>query len=56
MDETEIRITARLPAHLHERLTRAAERHRRSLNAQLLVYLERGLDRDDKGEDHDDQR
>ena len=32
-----------LPADLHARLKESAERHRRSLNAEAIVCLERGL-------------
>ena len=46
------RITVRLPDELHERLTAQAEHVRRSAHAQVLVYIERGLDQDqeNKGE------
>jgi predicted HicB family RNase H-like nuclease len=52
MTTPEVRITLRLPAPLHERLKAAAARERRSLNAQIAVYVERGLDVDGQGEDH----
>lgn len=32
-----------VPADLHARLKESAERHRRSLNAEAIVCLERGL-------------
>jgi predicted DNA-binding protein len=38
----------RLPAGLHERLKQAAGRDHRSMHAQMLAYIERGLDQDDK--------
>ena len=44
------RVSARLPEALHVRLRQAAERDRRSLHAQLLHYIERGLDQDDSRE------
>jgi predicted HicB family RNase H-like nuclease len=39
-------ITLRLPDELHERLKAAAGHDHRSLHAQVLVYVERGLDQD----------
>jgi predicted transcriptional regulator len=44
MDET--KTTIRLPHDLDRRLKEAAERNRRSVHAQMLVYIERGLDQD----------
>lgn len=44
MDET--KTTIRLPRDVDGRLKRAAERNRRSVHAQMLVYIERGLDQD----------
>src|SRR6266700_930964 len=41
MEET--RTTIRLPEDLHVRVRRLAERDRRSVHAQLLVLIERGL-------------
>jgi predicted DNA-binding protein len=38
----------RLPDGLHERLKEAAERNRRTLNSQIVWYLEQGLDSDDR--------
>jgi len=49
----------RLPATLHERLKQAAGRDHRSMHAQMIAYIERCLDADDKsarsrsGKDHD---
>ena len=40
-------ITLRLPDEMHERLKAAAGHDRRSLHAQVLVYVERGLNADD---------
>lgn len=39
-----VHINLRLPEELHERLKRQAERDRRSLNAEILVLLERALE------------
>ncbi|WP_084966065.1 Arc family DNA-binding protein [Thermoactinospora rubra] len=41
-----IRITLRLPDDLHALVTAAAERDRRSLNAEILYLLEKGLSDD----------
>jgi predicted transcriptional regulator len=49
--DNETRMTVRLPDDIHARLRAQAEHDRRSLHAQLLVYVERGLDQDEK--DHD---
>ena len=43
-DEGETRMTVRLPAVLAARLREAAARDRRSVHAELLWLLERGLD------------
>jgi predicted HicB family RNase H-like nuclease len=40
----------RLPDDLHARLTAMAAIQHRSLNAQMVVYLERGLAADEQGE------
>jgi predicted transcriptional regulator len=42
----ETRMTLRLPHDLRDRLVRAADRNRRSMHAQTLVYIEQGLDQD----------
>lgn len=39
-----IRITLRLPDDVHERLTRQAEKDRRSLNSETVHLIEVGLD------------
>lgn len=44
----EVNMTIRLKPDLHDRLTRAAERDHRSKHAQMLVYIERGLDQDEQ--------
>ena len=44
----EIKMTLRLRPDLHERLNQAAARERRSMHAQLLTYIERGLAADDR--------
>lgn len=61
----EIKMSIRLRPDLHGRLSRAADRDHRSMHAQMIVYIERGLDlderraragqraRDSKGEDED---
>jgi hypothetical protein len=41
-----IRITLRLPDDLHAQVTAAAERDRRSLNAEILYLIEKGLSDD----------
>jgi predicted transcriptional regulator len=41
---SETRTTVRLPEDLQKRLKEAAERNRRSVHAQILVCIERGLD------------
>jgi predicted transcriptional regulator len=38
------RTTIRIPDDLHKRLKDAAERNHRSVHAQILVYIERGLE------------
>ncbi len=40
----------RLPDGVHERLKAIAERNRRSLNAQIVWYLEHGLDDEDQAD------
>ncbi len=43
----EIKMTIRLTPDLHERLTQAAGQDHRSKHAQMLIYIERGLDQDE---------
>jgi len=43
----EIKMTIRLMPDLHERLGRAAVRDHRSKHAQMISYIERGLDQDE---------
>lgn len=38
--------TIHLPDDVADRLKKAAERERRSVHAQMLVYIKRGLDQD----------
>ncbi len=52
MSETKL-MTIRLPDELHARLSRAAERSHRSKHAQMLVYIERCLNEDEKEAGHD---
>jgi hypothetical protein len=43
-------MKVRLPAALHQRLRLAAERDHRSMHQQMLAYIERGLDQDERRE------
>jgi hypothetical protein len=45
---TDTRTTLRLPEGLRDRLFDMAERNRRSIHAQILIYIEQGLDQDEK--------
>jgi predicted transcriptional regulator len=49
-DET--RMSIRLPDELLARLRAQAERERRSVHAQMLIYIEHGLGQDE-GQAHD---
>jgi predicted HicB family RNase H-like nuclease len=42
--ESEVRVTLRMPAAVHQRAKAAAERDRRSLNNMLVVLIELGLE------------
>lgn len=42
--ESEVRVTLRMPAAVHQRAKSAAERNRRSLNNMLVVLIELGLE------------
>jgi hypothetical protein len=53
MATDETRTSIRLTPDLLARLHRAAERDHRSANSQMVAYIERGLDADEK--EHDDQ-
>jgi predicted transcriptional regulator len=44
----EIKMTVRLDPGLHERLSRAAEHDRRSMHAQMITYIERGIIADER--------
>jgi predicted transcriptional regulator len=46
----EIKMTIRLSPELHARLGRAADRDHRSKHAQMLAYIERGIDADERKE------
>lgn len=48
MAEDETRQTIRLPNKLINRLRAAAEADRRSVHSLMLVYIERGLDADER--------
>jgi predicted transcriptional regulator len=50
MAEDETRQTIRLPDTLLGRLKAAADRDHRSVHGQMLTYIERGLDQDDRRE------
>ena len=50
------RMTIRLPDELRSRLLRAAERNRRSMHAQMLIYIESGLDADNHDHDQEEPR
>jgi predicted transcriptional regulator len=55
---SDTKMSIRLPDDMHARLSRAAERNRRSMHAQMLVYIERCLDEDKitiEKEDPDDR-
>jgi hypothetical protein len=43
-----IKTTVRLDPDLHEMLGRAAERDHRSMHAQMIAYIERGLAADER--------
>ncbi len=43
--DSEVRVTLRMPASVHQQAKAAADRERRSLNNMLVVLIERGLDR-----------
>ncbi|MGC5010468.1 Arc family DNA-binding protein [Streptosporangium sp. DT93] len=49
--ESEVRITLRVPATLHTRLTAHARHQRRSLNSEILHLLETALDDPEAGDD-----
>jgi plasmid stability protein len=46
--DTETRQTIRLPDPLLARLRVAADREHRSVHGQILSYIERGLDQDER--------
>ncbi len=46
MDKNIIRFELRLPPKLHKKVVKVAERERRSIHSQLLIYVEQGLDKD----------
>jgi predicted HicB family RNase H-like nuclease len=49
--DSEVRVTLRMPATVHERAKAAADRGRRSLNNMLVVLIERGLDHEEDQEE-----
>ena len=42
-------LTIRWPASLHDRLREAAERHERSVNAEVRIAVREHLERHDRG-------
>lgn len=44
--DTLVRLTLRLPREVHEALTEAADNSRRSLNAEIVIRLERSVIQD----------
>jgi hypothetical protein len=46
--DTETRQTIRLPGPLLARLRAAADREHRSVHGQMIAYIERGLDADER--------
>jgi predicted transcriptional regulator len=50
MADDKIKTTVRLDPGLHARLEQAAERDHRSMHAQMVAYIERGLAADDRRE------
>jgi predicted transcriptional regulator len=50
MSNAEVKTTLRLSRELNERLKRIAEINRRSVHAQILIYVEDGLEVDEGGE------
>jgi predicted HicB family RNase H-like nuclease len=53
-NDDEVRLTIRLTPELHARLGRAADRDHRSLNAQMISYIERGVTADERKEKRTD--
>ena len=49
--DSEVRVTLRLPASVHQRAKTVAERDRRSLNNMLVVLIERGLNQGENREE-----
>ncbi len=50
---TDTRTTLRLPDDLHDRARRLAARDRRSVHAELLVLIERGLEAEEDQQQED---
>jgi hypothetical protein len=44
----EIKMTVRLHPDLHKRLSSAAQRDRRSMHAEMITYIERGIAADER--------
>jgi predicted HicB family RNase H-like nuclease len=49
--DSEVRVTLRMPASVHQQARVAADRERRSLNNMLVVLIERGLDQEEHQEE-----
>lgn len=49
MEDEEKRLTIRIPADLHAKLTKRAENNRRSLNNEMIALLERFVDSEEVG-------
>lgn len=47
-DNDEVRLTLRIPARLRDRLTAKGKEHSRSLNAEIVMRLERSIDFEDE--------
>lgn len=43
-----VKTTVKLSPELHESIAAIAEREHRSAHAQMLIYLERGIEQDEK--------
>lgn len=44
----DIKTSVRLDPDLHEKLSRAADRAHRSMHAQMVLYIERGIAQDER--------
>jgi predicted HicB family RNase H-like nuclease len=46
--EPDQKINIRIPVSLHERLVKFAEQEKRSMNQQLIVFIEQGIQEKEK--------